>query len=183
MPSLGETTTRIQSVLLSISLCVKTSLETGHGSWTPPYSRGNRLSALRPAAPAACALQIKGPGEENWGAGSQTDVNLKISVRRVIGGDRKASLACTCSMSNGHYWAPTACLARCHLLVTYYSPSNPLGEGETNLFPFYLGKRKFSLREVEETTAVTSLGKELRIRDLQCEDIQPQHLLSDHAID
>ena len=63
------------------------------------------------------------------------------------------------------------------------SPFNPLGEGEINLFPFYLGKRKFSLRKVEETTAVKSTGKELRTCNLQREDVQPQRLLHDRAID
>lgn len=63
------------------------------------------------------------------------------------------------------------------------SPFNPLGERETNLFPFYLGKRKFSLREVEETTAVASTWKELRTCSLQCADTQPQRLLHDCAID
>lgn len=36
---------------------------------------------------------------------------------------------------------------------------NPLSEGETDLSPFYSGKRKCNLREVKEITKVTSARK------------------------
>lgn len=89
-----------------------------------------------------------------------------------------------------HSPAPVHCPTNIHCMPGAVPPSrhvlspfNPLGERETNLFPFYLGKRKFSLREVEETTTVASTWKELRTCSLQCADTQPQRLLHDRAID